>query len=51
MIIDNNLIAYEYYKNQNEWYSKVQQDLQGIDYTNIPENINKETAALIWALT
>ena len=32
-------IIYEYYKNQNEWYSKVQQDLQGIDYTNIPENI------------
>ena len=42
---------YEYYKNQNEWYSKVQQDLQGIDYTNIPENINKETIQKLYGNT
>ena len=42
---------YEYYKNQNEWYSKVQQDLQGIDYTNIPENINKETIEKLYGNT
>ena len=42
---------YEYYKNQNEWYSKVQQDLIGIDYTNIPENINKETIEKLYGNT
>ena len=42
---------YEYYKNQNKWYSKVQQDLQGIDYTNIPENINKETIEKLYGNT
>lgn len=33
--------VYQYYKNQNEWYEKLKQDLQGIDYTNIPQNIDK----------
>ena len=42
---------YEYYKNQNEWYSKVKQDLQGIDYTNLPENINKETIEKLYGNT
>ena len=33
---------YQYYKKQNEWNTKLQKDIKGIDYTNIPENINKE---------
>ena len=32
---------YNYYKNQNEYYEKLQQNLEGIDYTNLPKNIDK----------
>lgn len=34
--------VYKFYKQQNEWFEKLQKDLQGIDYTNLPENINKD---------
>jgi len=41
--IDNIWYAvYNFYKQQNESYEKMQKDLQGIDYTNLPESINKE---------
>lgn len=43
--------VYEYYKKQNEWYSRLQKDLQGIDYTNIPENINKEIIEKLYGNT
>ena len=42
---------YQYYKKQNEWYLKVKQDLQGIDYTNIPQNVNKETIEKLYGNT
>lgn len=34
--------VYKYYKNQNEWNDRLKKDLKAIDYTNIPENINKD---------
>lgn len=42
---------YQYYKTQNEWNERLQKDLQGIDYTNIPENINKETIEKLYGNT
>ncbi len=42
---------YEYYKIQNEWNHRLQKDLQGIDYTNIPEDINKETIEKLYGNT
>ncbi len=42
---------YQYYKEQNEWNERLQKDLQGIDYTNIPENINKETIERLYGNT
>ena len=33
---------YNYYKSQNEWNKKLENDLKGIEYTNVPEDIKKE---------
>ena len=33
---------YDYYKNNDEWNEKLQQDLNGLSYTNIPEKIEQE---------
>lgn len=33
---------YDYYKKDNEWNEKLQQDLKGLSYTNIPEKIEQE---------
>ncbi|MBQ2937295.1 MAG: helicase-exonuclease AddAB subunit AddB [Clostridia bacterium] len=43
--------VYEYYKNQNDWNYKLQKDLEGIDYTNIPENINKNSIEKLYGNT
>ena len=42
---------YQYYKQQNEWNKRLQKDLKGIDYTNIPENIKKETIEKLYGNT
>lgn len=42
---------FEYYKNQNNWYQKMEKDLQGIDYTNIPENIKPEVIERLYGNT
>lgn len=42
---------YQYYKEQNEWNERLQKDLKGIDYTNIPESINKETIEKLYGNT
>lgn len=42
---------YQYYKMQNEWNERLQKDLQGIDYTNVPENINKQTIEKLYGNT
>ncbi len=34
---------YEYYKNQNYWKEKLNLDLEGLKYTNLPKNIKKES--------
>ncbi len=33
---------YAYYKSQVEWKEKLQKDLEGINYTNLPQEIQKE---------
>lgn len=33
--------VYEYYKNDKEWGEKLNQSLKGLEYTNIPEKIDK----------
>jgi len=33
---------YKYYKSQIKWKEKMENDLKGLSYTNIPSNINKE---------
>lgn len=35
--------TYKYFENQEEWKIKLENDLQGLDYTNIPQNIEKTT--------
>lgn len=44
-------VIYQYYKKQNEWKHILQKDLQGIEYTNIPENINKEIIEKLYGNT
>ena len=34
--------VYQYYKKQNNWEKKLKEDLQGLDYTNLPRKIQKE---------
>lgn len=43
--------VYKYYKNQNEWNIKIKEDLKGIDYTNIPENIKKDIIEKLYGNT
>lgn len=33
---------YNYYKSQTEWKEKIYEDLEGLKYTNLPSDINKE---------
>ena len=33
---------YQYYKNKVEWQEKLQNDMQGLEYTNLPQQIQKE---------
>ena len=42
---------YNYYKNQNEYYEKLQQNLEGIDYTNLPKNIDKNIIEKLYGNT
>lgn len=44
-------IVYQYYKKQNDWNNRLQKDLQGIDYTNIPENIDKKIIEKLYGNT
>lgn len=34
--------VYNYYKNLPNWNQKLQEDLKGLEYTNLPENISEE---------
>ena len=44
-------VAYQYYKNQEEWNTKLQKDLEAIDYTNIPKNVEKEKVEKLYGNT
>ena len=42
---------YDYYKKDNEWNGKLQQDLKGLSYTNIPEKIEQENIDKLYGNT
>lgn len=42
---------FEYYKGKDNWYKKLAKDLQGIDYTNVPENIKPEIIEKLYGNT
>ena len=42
---------YNYYKNQEKWKKKLQEDLEGLRYTNIPEDIKKENIDKLYGNT
>ena len=43
--------VYKYYKSQNEWNKKLEEDLKGLEYTNLPENIKKENIDKLYGNT
>lgn len=42
---------YQYYKGKNEWQAKLQDDLQGLAYTNLPQDIKKENIEKLYGNT
>ncbi len=42
---------YKYYKSQNEWNLKLIEDLKGLNYTNLPEDIKKENINKLYGNT
>ena len=42
---------YNYYKTQEEWNKKLQEDLEGLRYTNIPEDIKQENIDKLYGNT
>lgn len=44
-------VIYQYYKGKNEWQAKLQDDLQGLTYTNLPQNIKKENIEKLYGNT
>ena len=42
---------YQYYKTQNEWDKRLQEDLKGLEYTNVPQNIKKENIEKLYGNT
>ena len=42
---------YQYFKAQNEWKQRLQQDLQGLEYTNLPQNIRQENIDKLYGNT
>lgn len=43
--------VYKYYKSQNEWNKKLEEDLKGLEYTNLPEKIKKENIDKLYGST
>ena len=43
--------VYKYYKSQHEWNKKLEEDLKGLEYTNLPENIKKENIDKLYGNT
>lgn len=44
-------VVYKYYKKQNEWNDILQKDLKGIEYTNLPKNIDKKIIEKLYGNT
>ena len=44
-------IVYEWYKNNPKWYSRLEQDMSGLEYTNIPKKIKKENIDRLYGNT
>ena len=42
---------YQYYKEKNKWQEKLQNDLQGLKYTNLPQPIQKESIEKLYGNT
>lgn len=42
---------YNYYKSQNDWNKKLEEDLKGLTYTNIPDKIKKENIDKLYGNT
>jgi len=42
---------YDYYQKDNEWNEKLQKDLQGLNYTNIPEKIDQQNINKLYGNT
>ena len=42
---------YKYYQKQNEWKEKLQKDLTGLNYTNLPQKIEQETIQKLYGDT
>ena len=42
---------YQYYKKQNEWNTKLTDDLKGLNYSNLPDNIKKENIEKLYGNT
>lgn len=44
-------VVYSYYKSNNEWYERLQNDLQGLQYTNLPKDISQENIQKLYGNT
>ncbi len=42
---------YQYYKGKTEWQKKLENDLQGLNYTNLPQNIKQENMDKLYGNT
>lgn len=42
---------YKYYKNSDKWNKKLEANLEGLKYTNLPQNINKENLQRLYGNT
>ena len=42
---------YQYYKKQNDWNTKLTDDLKGLNYSNLPDNIKKENIEKLYGNT
>ena len=42
---------YNYYKSQNDWNKKLEEDLNGLSYTNLPDKIKKENIDKLYGYT
>ena len=43
--------VYEWYKKDDKWSLKLEKALEGLDYTNVPENISKENLQRLYGNT